>query len=184
MRNTPRPAIPALATVLALTACAGPGTAPVPAAVDAQNPACLTTDLEATVTLQATATGPERAALVTLINNAGRDCTVDGWLTITLATAGRKVLPVPTTKVDEPAPAAEFVVRPSQAAYTGLRWTSCARSEDDCHAGGTLRYDVGQNKDGPAAVLADFPTSKRNGITMAELRIGSLQASSAEALDW
>ncbi|GAA0441728.1 hypothetical protein Aca07nite_30540 [Actinoplanes capillaceus] len=185
MRNPSRPVIPALATILALTACAEPGTVPTPAAAEAPAPACLTSDLEATVTLRAaTGTSLERTALVTLINVAGQDCTVDGWLTVTLATAGRRVLPVPTTKLDEPAPAHEFVVRPHQAAYAGLRWTSCARTEEDCHAGGTLRYDMGQSKDGPAAVLADFPTSRRNGITMNELRIGSLQQFSDRALDW
>ncbi|MBO3738087.1 DUF4232 domain-containing protein [Actinoplanes flavus] len=184
MRNPSRPVIPALATVLALTACAEPGSVPAPAAAEAPAPACLTSDLEATVTLQPATASLERIALVSLVNVAGRACTVNGWLTVTLVTAGRRVLPVPTTKLDEPAPGREFVVRPRQGAYAGLRWTSCTRSEADCHAGGVLRYDVGLSKDGPAAVLADFPTSRRNGITMNELRIGSLQQFSDRALDW
>ncbi len=191
MRDTPRRlrrATAALATLLALAACADPGISPAgpvrAAPADLAAP-CLTSSLKATVTLQPAATDSTvRVALVALTNTATEPCTLNGWLTISLVNTAEDVVPVPTTKLDQPRQPSTFQVEAGGSAYTGLKWISCEKTAPKCAVGANLRYSLGLKPEGPVAALKDFPPPRRSRLAMTELRIGVLTPAPEQALTW
>ena len=180
-------ALPALAVMATVSACAEPGL-PAPGsaanAAAAQAELCLTGDVTATVAAEP-AEGAEQSALVTVTNTGTGSCAVDGWLSITLVNAANRPVTVPTVRLDRPTAATEIPLAPGESAYAGIRWATCTRGEQGCGIGNILRYDLALSTTGPAAALEGFPkTKKRNSISMRSLEIGTLQPDSAGATDW
>ncbi|MEU4421846.1 DUF4232 domain-containing protein [Actinoplanes sp. NPDC024001] len=144
---------------------------------------CRIGDVSATIAVQPAA-GTEQTALVTLTNTGTASCSISGWPTIALVNAANRPVEVPTVKVDEPGPATEFTLAGGDAAYAGIKWAGCAKGDEGCAAGNTLRYDLGLSTAGPVATLEGFPKGKRNNITMRSLEIGSLQPTRQGVTDW
>ncbi|GLY01152.1 MULTISPECIES: DUF4232 domain-containing protein [Actinoplanes] len=183
MNRVPRIAIPALAALTLLNACgrstttAEPAATPTPAAVTP----CANADLGVTVTVEEE---DSTFALMSVLNKSTGTCAVAGWLTVTLLTAGKQATKVGSTRVDEPGPSTEVVLRAGEAASAGLRWTACVKADEGCGVGNIVRYDVGLSGAGRTAELAGFPTSKKNNIAWKELQIGTLQPAGVTIGAW
>lgn len=185
MRTSTKPTTAlALMLALTLTACTDQTPDQETATAQIQAAACLTTSVEAAITLQRAGSTPTRAALITLTNTTDAPCTLDGWLTVTLVNAAREVVKVPTRKLDAPTQSQPFEIQPGGTGYAGLRWTSCEKSAPTCPVGANLRTSLALDPNGPTATLKDFPTPRRSRLTMADLKVGTLNPSPDQALNW
>ena len=146
--------------------------------------ACRSADLKTTVTAQSDATDAVQKGMVTLTNTGKAACKLDGWVAISLVNAADEVVPVPTSKVDQPGPAESFTVKPGTSAFAGIKWTRCDKADAKCGVGNTLRYNLEASTDGPVAELEAFPDPERNEITMKKLQIGTLQPSRQGVVAW
>lgn len=158
-----------LTPLLVLSACATPAADPAHAATPEPAPACLTSALTATVTRQTPTT-----AELALTNGTTDACSVSGWPTLTLVSAARRVVPVPTTKLDKPAQPQTFELPAGASAYAALEWTACDKASTTCPVGANLRYNLSLTTAGPTATLKNFPTPKRTRLAMSALTVGVL----------
>lgn len=146
---------------------------------------CRTRDLGAVVTFQSDRTsGATRMAMVTLTNKTKSTCAVDGWASISLVDAADEVVPVKTTRVDQPGAPVRTVLKPGTSAFAGIKWTVCDKADASCRAGNTLRFNLEASTDGAVAQLEDFPNPATSAITMAKLQLGSLQPSHQGVVAW
>ncbi|MCU7727426.1 DUF4232 domain-containing protein [Actinoplanes sp. KI2] len=147
--------------------------------------ACRTGDVGAVVTLQPERnSGTTRMALVTLTNKTKSTCVVDGWASISLVNAADEVVPVRTTRVDQPGAPVRTVLRPGTTAFAGIKWTACDKADASCGVGNTLRFNLQASTDGDVAELEGFPNPAANAITMTKLQLGSLQPSRQGVVAW
>ena len=147
--------------------------------------ACRNDDVSATVISQSDrSSGTTRMAMVVVENTSKRDCEVDGWAAISLVNAEDSVVPVHTATVNEPGRPVRTTIKPGGGVYAGIKWTACDKADDSCGVGNTLRFNLQASTDGPVAQLEDFPAPETSGITMKNLRIGSLQPSRQGVVAW
>jgi hypothetical protein len=207
MRHVFKAAVPALALLTALTACAeptpAPGTPASKATASTTEPtaaettgatdggtggingkaACVLEDLEVTIAAQGTGEKDEKGMVV--VTNAGRkNCTVKGWLTITLYNAADEPVDVPTEKVNEPGPAETVEIKAGGSAFAGIKWTRCDKADADCAVGNTIRWTPESSGKGVVAELESFPAAEKSGITMKALKVGTLQPSNQGVTAW
>ena len=147
--------------------------------------ACRTRDVSAVITAQPERTdGTTRMAMVTLTNTTKHACAVDGWVSISLVNAADEVVPVKTTRVDQPGAPVRTTLRPGTTAFAGLKWTACDKGDASCGAGNTLRFNLEASTDGDVAELEGFPNPAASDITMTKLQLGSLQPSRQGVVAW
>jgi hypothetical protein len=182
-RNSPRATIfraltaltPALVVTGIAVALVGGGQATEAAAgavpTPGPNPACLTDDLSGTVTGQP-ASGV-REAMLSLTNNSGRTCQIQGWADVDLVTPPGEIVKVPTRKIGIAGQA--IVLEPGATATSRLQWDSCAAGRKGCGVGVGLQFIADPNSTGTATDLLNLPEADLAGITMKALRIGPLQ---------
>jgi hypothetical protein len=91
---------------------------------------------------------------------------------------------VPTTPVDEPDQAVDILLRPGTGAFQGVKWQTCDRDDADCPTGNTLRGSLDSSSRGVVAELAGFPDPSRSLLTMASLKIGTVQPSTQGVVAW
>lgn len=147
--------------------------------------ACRTGGMSAVVTWQPDRDGGRtHMGLVTLTNKSKSSCTVDGWAAISLVNAADEVVPVRTTRVDQPGRPVRTTLRPGTSAFAGIKWTACDKGDSACGAGNTLRFNLEASTDGDVARLEGFPDPAASNITMKSLQIGSLQPSRQGVVAW
>jgi hypothetical protein len=193
-------AVPGLVLLAALAACGESGTdaeptaaAPASSATEAPSAsaipetsaaastaACRTGDVEVSITAQPNA--PK--GLVAVTNKAGETCTVNGWLTVTLVNAADEPVDVPTRKVEQPGGPVDIELAPGRSAFAGIKWATCDKGDSSCGVGNTIRYDLGESAEGPAAELEGFPAGEQSGITMKSLEVGTLQPATQGVVAW
>lgn len=147
--------------------------------------ACRTGDVKAVVTFQPDRIDrATRMAMVTLTNTTKSTCVVDGWASISLVDAADEVVPVKTTRVDQPGAPVRTTLKPGTSAFAGIKWTACDKAAASCGVGNTLRFNLQASTDGDVAELEDFPNPAASDITMAKLQLGSLQPSHQGVVAW
>jgi len=147
---------------------------------------CRSSDTSVTVTAQnenPTALGTQKG-LISLVNESGSSCRVDGRVYIRLYNAADEPVVVPTQAVDEPGRAVEMVLRPGGGAFQGIKWQACDRADAGCPTGNTLRGGLEAANPGVAATLEGFPSPLRSDITMRSLLLGTLQPSPQGTVAW
>lgn len=208
MRDMLKVAVPAMVLLTGLTACGGSGT-PVAAPTSVASAAapassaattagqpdgqpdgqgggkidCVEGDLAVTIAAQGTGAGDE-TGMVVVTNNGERGCTVSGWLSFTLVNAAGEPVQVPARKVEEPGGPTDVVIEAGASAFAGIKWTTCDKADSACATGNTIRWSLTGSAEGPAAELEGFPAPERHGITMAALRIGTVQPSRQGVVAW
>ncbi|MEV6346969.1 DUF4232 domain-containing protein [Actinoplanes sp. NPDC051851] len=145
--------------------------------------ACRSEGVKTSVELQE-AEGTTQRAMVIVTNSGKSNCTLDGWVAISLVNAADEVVDVPTSRVKEPGPAEPITLKPGTSAFAGIKWTSCDKGDDTCGVGNTLRYNLEASTDGPVAELSGFPNPESSAITMTSLKIGTLQPSNQGVVAW
>lgn len=145
---------------------------------------CRTGDLSAVVTFQPDDNGSTHRGLVTLTNKTKNTCAVDGWAAISLVNAADEVVPVKTTRVNQPGKPVKTTLKPGTTAWAGIKWTACDKGDSSCGAGNTLRFNLEASTDGDVAELEGFPNPEASDITMKSLQIGSLQPIRQGAVAW
>jgi uncharacterized protein DUF4232 len=128
--------------------------------------------------------GQTHMGLVTLTNRSKNICTVDGWVAVSLVNAADEVVPVKTTRVDQPGKPVRTTLEPGASAWAGIKWIACDKGDSACGAGNTLRFNLEASTDGDVARLEDFPNPAASAITMKSLQIGSLQPSRQGVVAW
>jgi hypothetical protein len=147
--------------------------------------ACRTGDVGATVVFQPERTnGSTRMAMVLLTNKSKNTCAIDGWASISLVNAADEVVPVKTTRVDQPGAPVRTTLKPGRTGFAGIKWTACDKGDDTCGAGNTLRFNLQASTDGDVARLDGFPSPEASDITMKRLQIGSVQPSNQGVVAW
>jgi len=147
--------------------------------------ACRTGDVNVVVTFQPDRTsGTTHMAMVTLTNKTKTACAVDGWASISLVDAADEVVPVKTTRVDQPGAPVRTTLKPGTSAFAGIKWTACDKADASCGVGNTLRFNLQASTDGDVAELEGFPNPAASDITMKKLQLGSLQPSHQGVVAW
>jgi hypothetical protein len=146
---------------------------------------CRTADLTTTVIGQPDRTrGTVRMAMMRLTNASQRTCRLEGWASVTLVNPANEAVPVPTRNVNEPGAPVRTDLQPGAAAWAGIKWNACDKSDDTCGVGNSLRFNLEASTDGASAELESFPAAERVGITMKSLQIGSLQPIRQGVVAW
>jgi hypothetical protein len=65
-----------------------------------------------------------------------------------------------------------------------MKWTVCDKGDASCHVGNGLRVGPPESDRRVDAVLEEFPSPEKSGITMASLQVGSLQPSRQGVVAW
>jgi len=156
------------------------GSAPPSSAAAGQVAACRNEDVSAELTLQPGKT----KALLALRNRSTSPCRVQGHASVSLHNAADELVDVPTEEVDEPGPGEPITLKPGTNAFAGIVWTACDKGSSDCPAGNSLSVNLEGTTDGPSAKLLDFPDPEKSAITMASLRVGTLQPSTQGVVAW
>jgi hypothetical protein len=130
-----------------------------------------------------TAPGTQKA-IVSVANESGTACRVEGRVHIRLYNAADEAVDVPTRAVNEPDKAVGMVLRPGGGAFQGIKWEACDRGDSDCPVGNTLRGSLEASAQGAVATLDGFPPPTRSDITMSSLQIGTLQPSTHGTVAW
>jgi hypothetical protein len=147
---------------------------------------CRSADTAVTVIAQnenPTAPGTQKA-IISVANESGSACRVEGRVHIRLYNAADEVVDVPTRAVDEPDQAVGMVLRPGGGAFQGMKWEACDRGDSDCPVGNTLRGSLEASAQGVVATLDGFPPPTRSDITMSSLQLGTLQPSAHGTVAW
>ncbi|GLY02347.1 DUF4232 domain-containing protein [Actinoplanes sp. NBRC 101535] len=158
-------------------------TSPAAEKTGGEVPDCETGALAATITLQPDGDGDTRMGLVTLTNESGTECGIDGWATVSLTNPANEVVDVPAENVDQPGASVAAVLKSGNSAYQGIKWTICEKGDAGCGAGNGLSVSLGGGTGKPAE-LEGFPAPEKNGITMASLKIGTIQPSRQGVVAW
>ncbi|MEV3993952.1 DUF4232 domain-containing protein [Streptomyces sp. NPDC049837] len=90
-------------------------------------PRCRSAHLKADITLQ-----EDGAALVALTNKSNRTCTVKGYATYGGLGADNTPISVSTRRVPHPGPPVLSTLKPGETAFSGLKWTTCNRADENC----------------------------------------------------
>ncbi|MEU8658780.1 DUF4232 domain-containing protein [Actinoplanes philippinensis] len=136
------------------------------------SPACLTDDLDGTVTGRP-GSGP-REAVLTLTNTSEHACEIRGWADVALVTPPGDVVRVPTRRIGAEGPA--IVLEPGATARSGLQWDTCTAGRAGCGVGVAFQFIADRDSTGVAADVAELPEADEDGITVKALRISPLQA--------
>lgn len=147
---------------------------------------CRDGDVKITITAQGddpTAPGPQ-LGLVSIENDSSGPCRVDGRIFVGLYNAADERVQVPASSVNEPGKAADILLRPGTGAFQGIKWQACDRADEDCPTGNTLRGSFNSTSRGVVAELEEFPDPNRSLITMASLKLGTLQPSTEGVVAW
>jgi pyruvate/2-oxoglutarate dehydrogenase complex dihydrolipoamide acyltransferase (E2) component len=167
------------------------GTAPAASAPATSSPAtkriseCAAADLRISLTGQ-----PQRETRTTLMammlleNKSGRTCRLNGWPAVTLRNAANEVVPVPTSRVDQPGAPVTTDLKPGFSAAAGIKWTVCEKSDDACPVGNSLFVAPPNSPSTVPAELSGFPQPESSNITMKKLQIGSIQSSRQGVVAW
>ena len=147
---------------------------------------CRSSDTRVTITAQSgnpAAPGTQKA-LISLVNDSGTACRVDGRVHVRLYNAADEAVAVQTRSVDEPGEAVEMVLRPGGGAFQGMKWQACDRADAGCPTGNTLRGSLEASAAGVVADLEGFPAPVSSTITMSSLQLGTLQPSPQGTVAW
>lgn len=175
---------PATTAATSITAASAPKTT-APAAPVTSIRTCTSADLEISLAEQ-----PDRGTKTTLLalmfleNKSKTTCRLYGFPAVTLRNAANEVVPVPTTQVNEPGTPTVADVIPGATAAAGVKWTICAKSDEDCPVGNSLFVAPPHSTAPVAAELDGFPNPESSGITMKKLQIGSIQSSRQGVVAW
>ncbi|MFE9399274.1 DUF4232 domain-containing protein [Streptomyces flavidovirens] len=88
---------------------------------------CRSAHLKADITIQKAG-----SALVALTNKSNRTCTVEGYLTYGGLRADNTPISVSTHRVPHPGPPVLSTLKPGETAFSGLKWTTCNRADENC----------------------------------------------------
>jgi hypothetical protein len=122
-------------------------------------------------------------AMILLENVSKSTCRLNGWVSVALVNAAGEEVRVRTTNVSEPGAATPTNLRPGTTAAAGMKWTVCDKGNETCAVGNGLRVGPphGARTD---AELQEFPSPEKSGITMASLKVGSIQPSRQGVVAW
>jgi len=139
-------------------------------------PGCLNKDINLSVTAQ-DQIGQDKYhyGLVHLANISGHTCKLRGNFAVALVNAAKENVEVPTKLVNQPGKAITVNVQRGGGAWAGIRWTACDKSDLDCGAGNSLKWNLQSTGNGKFAELADFPAPEKSNLTMGSLQIGTIQ---------
>ncbi|SDS70008.1 DUF4232 domain-containing protein [Actinoplanes derwentensis] len=201
-RNPFLTAVPVLALLTTLTACAGSTeeTAEPAAASPAGKPAtsrpatatttrvpvkgeCAAADLAVSISPQQTGETDE-LGMVIITNNGRRNCTVKGWLTLALHNAAGEPVDVPTQNVNEPGAPTTVKIQKGGSAFAGIKWTQCDKSDAACGVGNAIGWSLDGTVKDTFAELDSLPDPEQNTLTMKALKVGTFQPVRQGVVAW
>ncbi len=175
--GTGTPAAAPPATTVTTTAPAD-----VPAAATTTKSACTASDFKADLNTQPNG----GIAMLALTNKGAKDCSLRGWAGFSFLAANDSPIAVKVSKVAQPGPGAEIVLKPGRTAFAGFKWTTCDKGDASCHVVTTVQVTppgVG------SPVVADFigangGDEKVTELPLASARVGTLQPSAQGVVAW
>ncbi|MEV6633256.1 protein kinase [Actinoplanes sp. NPDC051470] len=145
---------------------------------------CKSADVSVTISAQddtPDAPGTHRA-LISVVNESGDRCRVDGRVFVRLYDAADGRIDVRTASVDEPGEALDTTLFPGGGAFQGMKWVACDRNE--CPAASTFRASLESSATGVVAQMDGFPDPGTPRIAMTSLQLGTLQPSRQGVVAW
>ncbi|HJD82316.1 DUF4232 domain-containing protein [Kitasatospora aureofaciens] len=182
-----------LAATLLLTVCGTAGAQTPPTAVDKATtataaadprsapPRCTADDLAATVQLQNTGSAKNTgSAMVMLQNKGSRTCTLRGYPGFAGLLANNRSDTLAVKRLPHPGPPTRVTLKPGATAFAGLKWTTCQKSNKNCHviAGLRLTPPDGNRQLTAKVVGLNGQAVTRLTVSAAGLTTGTLQSTS------
>ncbi|MFI9363449.1 DUF4232 domain-containing protein [Kitasatospora sp. NPDC053057] len=148
------------------------GTATVATAARSTVARCTTGELRATVQLQAAG-----SAMVILENKGGHTCTLFGYPGYRGLRADNRPEALAVKRAPHPGPPEKVTLKPGTAAFAGLKWSACQKSDRSCHViSGLQLTPPDETKQLTAKVLGlDGKPVTQLTVSAAGLTTGSLQ---------